>query len=250
MCSSPSPPLATDTISCRRPSREAPPAWSCSGRSSCPPAPPTRWSSKSPTRFAPCRISDARSGGPPAHGWWRSPAAPARPPPRTRSPPCSAARYRVVKNRGNLNNHLGLPISLVELRTAPDVAVMELGMNHAGEIRVLVGVSRARRPGVDQRRRRPHRLLRIARGDRRCQGRDSRAGEPRHAARLQRRRPAGDGADRTVSRPRRHLRPGTGRRRPRHRSRGPRRRRHGGRRRHRRRCGAAGDRACRAAATC
>ncbi len=52
-----------------------------------------------------------------------------------------SARYRVVKNRGNLNNHLGLPLSLVELRSCPDVAVMELGMNHAGEIRVLVGLA-------------------------------------------------------------------------------------------------------------
>ena len=51
------------------------------------------------------------------------------------------AKYRVVKNRGNLNNHLGLPMSLVELRSVPDVAVMELGMNHAGEIRVLVGLA-------------------------------------------------------------------------------------------------------------
>lgn len=52
------------------------------------------------------------------------------------------ARYRVVRNRGNLNNHLGLPLSLLELRHgAADVAVMELGMNHAGEIRVLVGVA-------------------------------------------------------------------------------------------------------------
>ncbi|MEZ5291370.1 MAG: UDP-N-acetylmuramoyl-tripeptide--D-alanyl-D-alanine ligase [Vicinamibacterales bacterium] len=51
------------------------------------------------------------------------------------------ATYRVVKNRGNLNNHLGLPISLVELRERPDVAVMELGMNHAGEIRVLVDLA-------------------------------------------------------------------------------------------------------------
>ena len=50
-------------------------------------------------------------------------------------------RYRVVKNRGNLNNHLGLPLSLVEMRTCPEVAVMELGMNHAGEIRVLVGIA-------------------------------------------------------------------------------------------------------------
>jgi UDP-N-acetylmuramoyl-tripeptide--D-alanyl-D-alanine ligase len=50
-------------------------------------------------------------------------------------------RYQVVKNRGNLNNHLGLPLSLLELRHGADVAVMELGMNHAGEIRLLIDVA-------------------------------------------------------------------------------------------------------------
>jgi len=52
-----------------------------------------------------------------------------------------AGKYRVVRNRGNFNNHIGLPLSLVELRTKPDIAVVELGMNHAGEIRTLVAVA-------------------------------------------------------------------------------------------------------------
>ena len=52
-----------------------------------------------------------------------------------------ATRFRVVKNKGNLNNHIGLPLSLMQLRTAPDVAVMELGMNHAGEISRLVEIA-------------------------------------------------------------------------------------------------------------
>ena len=49
-----------------------------------------------------------------------------------------AARYTVYRNRGNLNNHIGLPLSLLDLRARPEVAVVELGMNHAGEIRRLV----------------------------------------------------------------------------------------------------------------
>jgi UDP-N-acetylmuramoyl-tripeptide--D-alanyl-D-alanine ligase len=52
-----------------------------------------------------------------------------------------SARYRVMRNRGNLNNHIGLPLSLTELTARPDVAVVELGMNHAGEIRTLVGIA-------------------------------------------------------------------------------------------------------------
>jgi UDP-N-acetylmuramoyl-tripeptide--D-alanyl-D-alanine ligase len=50
-------------------------------------------------------------------------------------------RYRVFRNRGNFNNHIGLPLSLIELRHRPEVAVVELGMNHAGEIRTLVAMA-------------------------------------------------------------------------------------------------------------
>ncbi len=51
-------------------------------------------------------------------------------------------KYRVMRNQGNLNNHIGLPLSLIGLTARPDVAVVELGMNHAGEIRTLVDIAR------------------------------------------------------------------------------------------------------------
>ena len=52
-----------------------------------------------------------------------------------------SGRFDVFRNKGNLNNHIGLPLSLLELRARPQIAVVELGMNHAGEIRTLVGIA-------------------------------------------------------------------------------------------------------------
>lgn len=50
-------------------------------------------------------------------------------------------KFDVFRNRGNFNNHIGLPLSLTELRSGPDVAVVELGMSHKGEISTLVGLA-------------------------------------------------------------------------------------------------------------
>lgn len=46
-------------------------------------------------------------------------------------------RYRVLKSEGNLNNQFGLPLQLLRLEPEHDMAVVELGMSHAGEITEL-----------------------------------------------------------------------------------------------------------------
>ncbi len=49
-------------------------------------------------------------------------------------------RFRVLKTEGNLNNLIGLPLTLLRLRAGHEAAVVELGMNHAGEIRDMTRI--------------------------------------------------------------------------------------------------------------
>ena len=50
-------------------------------------------------------------------------------------------KYRVLSTQGNFNNHIGVPKTLLGLTSEHQIAVVEMGANHPGEIKTLVDIA-------------------------------------------------------------------------------------------------------------
>lgn len=52
-----------------------------------------------------------------------------------------AKKYKVSATKGNLNNHIGVPLTLLEMNQATDFGIVEMGANHPGEIKALCEIA-------------------------------------------------------------------------------------------------------------
>lgn len=52
-----------------------------------------------------------------------------------------STKYKILYTQGNLNNHIGVPITLLSLKEEHELAVIEMGANHPGEIAFLAQIA-------------------------------------------------------------------------------------------------------------
>ena len=52
-----------------------------------------------------------------------------------------AKKYRIIHTMGNLNNHIGVPLTLLSIQPDTEIAVVEMGANHPGEIDSLCKIA-------------------------------------------------------------------------------------------------------------
>jgi len=50
-------------------------------------------------------------------------------------------KYKVLFTQGNLNNHIGVPLTLLQIKPEHQIAVIEMGANHPGEIKMLCEIA-------------------------------------------------------------------------------------------------------------
>ena len=50
-------------------------------------------------------------------------------------------KYRVHYTQGNFNNHIGVPLTLLSIKPDCEIAVIEMGANHPGEIKTLANIA-------------------------------------------------------------------------------------------------------------
>jgi UDP-N-acetylmuramoyl-tripeptide--D-alanyl-D-alanine ligase len=53
-----------------------------------------------------------------------------------------STKFNIVSTAGNLNNHIGVPLTLLRIKPETELAVVEMGANHVGEIEALCNIAR------------------------------------------------------------------------------------------------------------
>lgn len=52
-----------------------------------------------------------------------------------------SGKYNTLYTQGNLNNHIGVPLTLLKIKPEHEIAIIEMGANHPGEIKTLAEIA-------------------------------------------------------------------------------------------------------------